>query len=523
MDDMSEIEKGDGVIDAFVFDMDGVVTNTADVHFAAWKEVFDDLLRHRADGDYKPFSRADYLAHVDGIPRYDGVRAFLRSRGIDLPEGDEDDESETTVRGLGNRKNERFQAWLDRNQVPVFGDARRLIDVLRRNDVKVGVFSASRNASRVLESAGVRDLFDAAIDGIEADDLGLAPKPEADILVEMARRLGCAPAHAAIVEDAVSGVGAGSSGRFGLVVGVNRQQEDSRRQAHALRANGADLVVPDLERLLIDGQSLRTMNRLPDVWDHAAALQDRLGGRIALFLDYDGTLTPIVEDYRKADISDAMVNEIRRAAERHPTAIISGRDLDDVRSRVGLERVFYAGSHGFDIAGPGGFHKRPEEADSFVQLLDEAEKELAGPIRRIPGAEIERKTFSIALHFRKVSDADTPELEQAVDDTVKRHSKLRKSRGKKVFQIQPRAEWDKGRAVEWLLEHARLGEDDAMPLYIGDDLTDEDAFGALSGRGITIVVRSGDRFTTADYALADPDDVRRFLGWLCEQPAEVMS
>lgn len=517
---MSEIEQGGSVIEAFVFDMDGVVTNTAEAHFAAWKEVFDDFLKHRADGDFKPFSRADYLSHVDGIPRYDGVRGFLRSRGVDLPEGDEDDEGETTVRGLGNRKNKHFHAWLERNRVPVFDDTRQLIDVLRRNGVKVGIFSASRNAKRVLESAGVRDLFDAAIDGADADDLGLAPKPEADMLVETARRLGCAPANAAVVEDAVSGVEAGSNGRFALVVGVNRQQENPRRQAHALRAHGADLVVPDLQRLLIDGQSLRTMDRLPNVWDHAAELRDRLGDRVALFLDYDGTLTPIVEDYRKADISDEMVQEIRRTAERHPTAIISGRDLDDVRSRVGLEQVFYAGSHGFDIAGPGGVHDRPEQAESFLPPMDAAEKELADPVARIPGAEIERKTFSIALHFRKVADEDVETLEQAVDDVVERHSKLRKGRGKKVFEIQPRAEWDKGRAVQWLLDNTRLGEDHAMPLYIGDDLTDEDAFGALAGRGVSIVVRGGDRVTTADYALADPDDVGRFLGWLCE-PAEV--
>lgn len=511
-------------IQAFILDMDGVVTNTADAHFAAWKEMFDELLRRIANGrnGFRPFTREEYLAHVDGVPRYEGVRRFLASRGIDLPEGDADDLSDSTVRGLGNLKNERFLDWLERNGVPTFEDARALVGALRHCGVKVGVFSASRNARRVLESAGVRDMFDAAVDGVDAEELGLRGKPDSAMLVETARRLGCAPGEAAVVEDAVSGVEAGARGRFSLVVGINRQIEGARTQGHALRAHGADLVVRDLRRLLAeDGEGLRTVERLPAAWDRLEDLKRRLADRrLTVFLDYDGTLTPIVEDFRKADISDEMIAAVSQLAARFPTAIISGRDLADVRDRVGLDQVFYAGSHGFDITGPNGLHDRPEEAESFLHPIEQAHAALADAIREIEGAEVERKTFSVAVHYRNVPDADVARVERAVDDVVGRAPKLRKGRGKKVFEIQPRADWDKGRAVEWLLGNTRLGQGDAVPLYIGDDLTDEDAFAVLAGRGISIVVRGGERVTTADYALDDTQAVGRFLQWLTDMAAE---
>lgn len=522
---MDEAQTGrEPPLEAFIFDMDGVVTNTAEAHFTCWKKVFDDLLRHRCEGTggFGPFTRKDYLAHVDGMPRFDGVRGFLGSRGIEIPEGEPDDEGEETVHGLGNMKNRCFHAWLAEKRVPSFDDARMLIENLRRGGMKVGVFSASRNAKRVLESAGVRDLFDAAVDGADAQELGLAGKPDPAMLVEAARRLGVEPARAAVVEDAVSGVEAGAKGRFALVVGVNRQDKDAGAQRHALRANGADLVVRDLRRLLVpDGTALRTLENLPTVWDRQRDLEHRIGNRqLAIFLDYDGTLTPIVEDYRKADISGEMIAAVERLAERFPVAIISGRDLDDVRARVGLDQVFYAGSHGFDIAGPGGLHERPEQAEDFLQAVDVAEKKLRRVVDEIEGAEIERKTFSIAVHFREVAAKDVTRVEEAVADTVGRHETLRMGRGKKVFEIQPRADWDKGRAVEWLLANTRLGEADALPLYTGDDITDEDAFAALSERGISVVVRGGARVTTADYALEGPHEVGRLLDWLSAKATE---
>ncbi len=230
-------------IEAVIFDMDGVVTRSMRAHFAAWKEVFDAFLKQR---DAKPFTMEDYFAYVDGVPRFDGIRRFLASRGIDLPEGAADSLDCETVHGIGNRKNLRFQAWLEANTVPTYGDALDLIHTLKGHGVKVGVFSASRNAERVLTSAGVIGLFDAKVDGTDAAKLALAPKPDPAMLIETAKRLGTTPASTIVVEDAVSGVAAGAAGGFRHVIGIDREQLDSDAHARALRAAGADVVTRDL-------------------------------------------------------------------------------------------------------------------------------------------------------------------------------------------------------------------------------------------------------------------------------------
>ncbi|WP_199533347.1 trehalose-phosphatase [Rhodovulum sp. 12E13] len=499
-------------IAAVVFDMDGVVTDTAGAHFAAWKRVFDKVLEAR--GEDAAFTRDDYLAHVDGIPRHDGVRQFLRSRGIELPEGADDDDGLGTIRGIGNRKNRYFREWLEGNRVTVFDDAVELIDELKKGGIGVGVFSASRNAPRVLESAGIAELFGATVGGADAHERDLSPKPAPDQLVETAQRLGCAPSEAAVVEDAVAGVQAGAAGRFGLVIGVDRQA-DSGRHRHALRSNGADLVTRNLRQLCLPEGGIRFLDRLPLVWDRMDDIRDRLGSRpLSVFLDFDGTLSPIVADHRDATISEETRTAVARLAGRCPVAVISGRDLGDVRERVGLDGVIYAGSHGFDIAGPDVLEARPDEAEGFLRPIDDADADLREALSGIQGADVERKTFSVAVHYRRAAEAAVAAIEDAVDRVVARHEKLRKGRGKKVFEIQPRADWDKGRAVEWLLAHTRLGGGDALPIYLGDDLTDEDAFSALGESGLCIAVRGDSRATLADYALADPQDVRRFVDWL---------
>jgi alpha,alpha-trehalase len=505
-----------GAIEAVVFDMDGVVTDTAEAHFQSWKTVFDGFLE-RYHPDARPFTRRDYLDHVDGIPRYDGVRRFLASRGIELPEGDPEAVTMTSIRGLGNLKNARFRNWLKSNEAPVFDDAIDLIGCLRKSGLAIGVFSASRNARAVLKSAGITDLFDAVVDGHEAAELHLAPKPDPAELFETVKRLGAPPARAIVVEDAVAGVKASARGHFSTVVGVNRQQDGADEQRFQLRAAGADLVTADLRRLSLPGRTgLRTLARLPRVWEREQAFKSAIAGRPpSVFLDFDGTLSPIVADYRTAKLADGMAEAIRALARDVPVAVISGRNVDDVRHRVGIDDVIYAGSHGFDIAGPGGLAKRPDAALGFLAPLDAAEKELRAAIAQVRGAEIERKTFSIAVHYRQVAESDTERLEEAVDAVVERHEKLRKGRGKKVFQVQPRVAWDKGCAVSWLLAETHLGASGRVPIYVGDDLTDEDAFAAIASRGVSIAVRGGEeRPTLADFTLEDTTDVRQFLEWL---------
>jgi len=192
-----------------------------------------------------------------------------------------------------------------------------------------------------------------------------------------------------------------------------------------------------------------------------------------------------------------------------PVAILSGRDLDDVRQRVNIGAIVYAGSHGFDIAGPRGVRK--EMAAEFLPGLDMVEQELGKQLAGIAGARVERKRFSIAAHYRNVNASDIPKVERAVSEVVARHRELRKMDGKKVYELLPDIDWDKGKAVLWLLENLGLERAKVRPIYIGDDRTDEDAFRALEKSGVGILVSEEPRPTAARYSLKDPAEVERFL------------
>lgn len=233
-------------IDAWLFDLDGVLTDTARVHAQAWKETFDELLAERSpDGSFVAFDQADYEGLVDGKPRADGVRDFLASRGIVLPEGDPSDGPEQrTVAGVGNRKNAVVLARLAAGGVTVFAGSVAFVRAVRRAGHRTAVVSASANCAAVLRAGGITDLFDVEVDGLVAAEHHLAGKPAPDTFAYAAHELGVEPARAAVVEDAVAGVAAGRAGRFGLVVGVAR-----RAGPEALRAAGADIVVHDLAEL----------------------------------------------------------------------------------------------------------------------------------------------------------------------------------------------------------------------------------------------------------------------------------
>jgi beta-phosphoglucomutase family hydrolase len=232
---------------ACLFDLDGVVTQTAKVHAAAWKEMFDDYLRQRDGAGFRPFdSHDDYDRYVDGMPRADGVRSFLRSRGIELPEGDPDDPpTAETVNGLGNRKNEVVQRRIRQDGVQVYEGSVRYLHAVRNAGLRTAVVSSSANTAEVLAVTGLTDLFDARVDGQVARERHLPGKPKPDTFLAGAAELGVEAAGAAVFEDALAGVQAGRAGDFGLVVGVGRVG-----QADALREHGADVVVTDLAQLL---------------------------------------------------------------------------------------------------------------------------------------------------------------------------------------------------------------------------------------------------------------------------------
>jgi beta-phosphoglucomutase family hydrolase len=244
-------------IEACLFDLDGVLTQTAVVHAAAWKEMFDAFLQERASRTGTPFEPfdpvADYDEYVDGKPRYDGVRSFLGARGIELPEGTPDDPPDAeTIHGLGNRKNELVLTMIRRQGVRVYEGSVRYVRATRAAGLDRAVVTSSANAHEVLVAAGIDDLFDVLIDGLVAVHERLRGKPAPDTFLAAARALGVAPAQAAVFEDALAGVAAGRAGRFGFVVGVDRVG-----QAAALREHGADRVVADLAELIETDRSGR--------------------------------------------------------------------------------------------------------------------------------------------------------------------------------------------------------------------------------------------------------------------------
>jgi beta-phosphoglucomutase family hydrolase len=237
-------------VTACLFDLDGVLTRTAVVHDAAWAQVFDDFLRSRASETgtaFVPFDRdEDYNLYVDGRPRADGVRTFLASRGITLPEGSPDDPpSALTVHGLGNRKNVVLLDVIHREGVQAYDGSVRYLHAARDAGLRRAVVSASANCADVLRAAGIADLLEVRVDGVVAAAQGLRGKPEPDTFLAAARLLGVEPERAAVFEDAVAGVQAGRAGGFGAVIGVDRVDH-----ADELRAGGASIVVKDLSELL---------------------------------------------------------------------------------------------------------------------------------------------------------------------------------------------------------------------------------------------------------------------------------
>lgn len=258
---------------------------------------------------------------------------------------------------------------------------------------------------------------------------------------------------------------------------------------------------------------------LPSALEGRDGLARRLNGRRpAVFLDYDGTLTPIVERPELAVLSDAMRTVVRDLARRCPVAIVSGRDRADVERLVGIDELIFAGSHGFDIRVPGGKRIQREEGAEFAALLDGVKARLNREAASIAGSLIEPKKSSVAVHYRQVAEADRPRVKAIVGAILAEHDNLRVTPGKMVYEIQPKLDWNKGKAVLWLLEALDLTAPEVLPLYFGDDITDEDAFAALGGRGIGIYVGGGDalddRPTAADYRLDHPDDVGRLLDTL---------
>lgn len=251
------------------------------------------------------------------------------------------------------------------------------------------------------------------------------------------------------------------------------------------------------------------------------------GKRIALFLDYDGTLSPIVDNPDHAFMSNAMRAAVRNVAKYVPTAIISGRSREKVRKFVGLKELYYAGSHGMDIMGPvqppTGHTSEVKEgnlyqpASEFLPMIDEVYVTLVEITKNIEGAKVENNKFCVSVHYRNVDEKSWSTVAELVQDTLKKYSRLRLTHGRMVLEVRPVLKWDKGKAVEFLLESLGLSDcDDVLPIYVGDDRTDEDAFKFLreSNRGYGILVTPAPKESNAYYSLRDPSEVMEFINSL---------
>ena len=266
----------------------------------------------------------------------------------------------------------------------------------------------------------------------------------------------------------------------------------------------------------------RHISDLPKAVDSGGDLAARTGGkRLAIFLDYDGTLTPIVARPEWAVMDPKMREVVRDLSKRCTVCIVSGRDRPDVEGLVQIEGLIYAGSHGFDIASPDGRSIQREEGAEFYPLLEEIKARLHRELDPIEGSQIEPKKASVAVHYRNIADGERPKVKDLVDDILAKNPQLKVTPGKMVYEIQPKLDWDKGKAVLYLLEALELTGPDVLPMYFGDDHTDEHAFEALKTKdGLNVFVGEpsdpevAGRTTAADYICHSQDEVAELLSML---------
>ena len=366
-------------------------------------------------------------------------------------------------------------------------------------------------------------LHDGVIFDVEPDDAvhqltlklteaGVSTAPRGTNLLATAARLGVAPERSVVITGNHDGVQAARDSGFAVVIGVRQ---------HADASQLANVVVPDLDAIHVRAGDKR-MSQRPNALDaYEQVIQLAAGRQPLICLDYDGTLSDIVADPAAATLVEGAAQVLQQLALHCPVAILSGRDLADVHDRVGVAGIWYAGSHGFELIGPDGSRHQYDPACAALEVLTAAAAELTEELGQIPGALVEHKRFAVAMHYRNVAADRAAEVVAAAHRQGIRRG-LRITSGRKVVELRPDVDWDKGTALTWLGE--RIHEPGPLlPIYIGDDLTDEDAFDAvlLSGvTGIGIVVRhseDGNRPTAAGFTLNSPAEVCALLRRIGEQ------
>lgn len=308
------------------------------------------------------------------------------------------------------------------------------------------------------------------------------------------------------------------AGKMGLamVIGIRDKTPGKKK----LYEKGANLVLERPEDISVykgeDAACSFTQN-LPNVFTDLNKFETPFYNRKPVFfLDYDGTLTPIVRDPSSAVLPDHTRDLLGELSLRYTVAVVSGRDMDDLKQFVSLDQLIYAGSHGFRISGPDGLHMEHEKAGELLSRLDQFERHLKRTVEKeIQGVEVERKHFAIAVHYRNAPPGSLDRIRKEANRLIGDKSEFKKGRGKKILEIRPSLEWHKGKAVEWIMEKLDLSDPgEYIPVYVGDDVTDEDAFRTLSDDGIGILVGTHSLPSAAHYQLRDVDQVNKFLHYM---------
>ncbi len=346
----------------------------------------------------------------------------------------------------------------------------------------------------------------------------VAPNGTRQDLIGAADALKTRAGRSAVIATDAAGVTAAREAGFALVIGV-----DSARHGDELRRLGADAVVADPGDVTVRTGD-RRMSQLPDA---LGALGDGLpAGRPAVFFDFDGTLSDIVDDPGSARLVAGAGEALHKLAAQCPVAVLSGRDLADVSQRVGLPGIWYAGSHGFELTAPDGTHHQNDAAAAAIPVLEQAAAQLRERLGSITGVVVEHKRFGVAVHYRNAARDRVGDVAAAVRAVGQRDA-LRVTTGREVIELRPDIDWDKGKTLHWVIDHLPQAKAAPLvPIYLGDDITDEDAFDAVRDgelAGIPILVRhndDGDRATAAQFALESPARAAEFTDRLARLLAQ---
>lgn len=502
-------------IEAVILDLEGVVAQTALLHARAWQTMFDTFFKGRQNGHAFAAlnTQKEYLRCLDGKPCTERMRRFLASRHTQLPEGSPRDAPGTaTLHGLVNLKNKLLLRLIEEEGVDVFADTVACIRQWRAEGKKIAVIAPGKHCASLIRRAALDPLFDVQVGGAAATRPGPAARPATDVLCEAARKMGVSPGRTMLIENARPGEQAGSRADFGLVVGVARHA-----RAEELIGYRADVIVKSLAELELPrsraGHSLAAAApELPSAVEKVKAIgNEPPGSYLAFLLDYDGTLAPIAARPGEAHLSESIRELLRQLACRCTVVIVSGRDRADVEKRVGLPGLIYAGSHGFDISGPDGLRVQHPGADACLPDLCNAQKVLNHLLEDVEGIQLERKKYALAVHFPHVPEDKVAYVKDVVRWVSHAAERLTFTTGKTVLELRPALDWHKGKAVGWIMDALQLDLTKAVPIYMGDDSTDEEAFRFLGDTGVGILVGGHGGPTEAAYRLQDMGEVEELL------------